>query len=276
MWMTVGEPKGPVRRPAVAGLFYPAEPEVLRREVERHLAAAEPPPFTECPRALIAPHAGYIYSGPVAASAYACWARYREQIDCVVLVGPSHRHWFSGLALPDASAFSTPLGDVRVDAARAERVLALPGVQVLDAAHTEEHSLEVHLPFLQVLLDEFTIVPLVVGQADAATVAAALDTLRADPATVLLISSDLSHYHNYADARHLDGETSNWIEHLDGRHIDGEHACGCRGIGGLLQLAAGQGWQALTLDLRNSGDTAGNRDQVVGYGAWAFSREPLN
>ncbi len=276
MRMSVSHPTESVRRPAVAGLFYPAEPDVLRREVEAHLAAAKPPPLTECPRALIAPHAGYIYSGPVAASAYACWSPYREQIDCVVIVGPSHRHWFRGMALPDAAAFRTPLGDVLVDAARAQRVGALPGVQVLDAAHRDEHSLEVHLPFLQVLLDEFTIVPVAVGHADAGGIAAVLDALRAEPATVLLISSDLSHYHNYADARRLDRETSDWIEGLDGRHIDGEHACGCHGISGLLRLAADQGWLASTLDLRNSGDTAGNREQVVGYGAWAFSREPLN
>lgn len=265
------ESKRGIRPPAVAGLFYPDDPAVLRRDVAAYLAEGRQSAQNGSPRVLIAPHAGYIYSGPVAASALACWASHQGDKPCVVLLGPSHRVWFQGLALPEADAFRTPLGDVRVDADRLDAVGVLPGVQVSADAHRHEHSLEVHLPFLQVLLGELSLLPLVVGEAAPAQVAAVLEALWDDDGTLFLISSDLSHYHPYAEATRLDRGTSARIERLDWAHIDGEHACGCRAINGLLKFADSRGLRATTLDLRNSGDTAGDRSAVVGYGAFALT-----
>ena len=265
------ESKRRIRPPAVAGLFYPDDPAVLRRDVAAYLAEGRRTEPSSAPRALIAPHAGYIYSGPVAASALACWASRQRDKPCVVLFGPSHRVWFQGLALPAADAFRTPLGDVPVDAARLDTIGALPGVQVSADAHRQEHSLEVHLPFLQVLFGELSLLPLVVGEADPAQVATVLEALWDDGGTLFLISSDLSHYHPYAEAVQLDRDTSARIQRLDWQHIDGERACGCRAINGLLKFAESRGLRLTTLDLRNSGDTAGDLSAVVGYGAFALT-----
>ncbi|MCO6413555.1 MAG: AmmeMemoRadiSam system protein B [Thiogranum sp.] len=259
-----------IREPAVAGLFYPDDPLLLQEQVERMLTADTAVAIR--PKALIVPHAGYIYSGPVAASAYAQLLPLRDRIRRVVLLGPSHRVAFSGLAASSARYFSTPLGLIQVDQQAMDDILLLPQVRVLDEAHREEHSLEVQLPFLQTVLGaDFTLVPLVVGDADADDVAEVIDKLWGGPETLLVISSDLSHYHDYATARRLDNATSQAIEQLNPLAIDHHQACGRNPVNGLLLAARQHHLNATILDVRNSGDTAGTRDRVVGYGAYAFS-----
>lgn len=258
-----------IRQPAVAGLFYPAEPQALRREVDGLLAAV-PAANAEPPKAVIVPHAGYPYSGPIAAVAYARFRPFKDHIRRVVVLGPSHRLMFHGLALPNATEFSTPLGTVRVDQGAVAEIKVLPQVQVMDRAHDTEHSLEVQLPFLQRVLDEFTLVPLAVGEAGPEEVAAVLEILWGGEETLIVISSDLSHYHDYLTARRIDMATTARIEALQYESVGYEDACGRDPINGLLYLARRRGLKATTLDLRNSGDTSGDRRRVVGYGAYAF------
>jgi MEMO1 family protein len=222
------------------------------------------------PKAIIAPHAGYIYSGPIAASAYTRIAPARETIRRVVLLGPAHRLAFWGLALPSVERLATPLGEVLVDSEATSALAALPPVQVLDEAHAEEHSLEVHLPFLQTVLADFAVVPLAVGEASAEEVGQVLELLWGGPETLIVVSSDLSHYYDYDTARRLDRATSRAIEELRPEDIKYEQACGRVPVCGLLHVARKHGMRAQTIDLRNSGDTAGSRDQVVGYGAYVF------
>lgn len=262
-------PRAHVRQAAVAGRFYPRDPEELRRLITGFLASV--PPSTEpAPKALIAPHAGYVYSGPIAASAYAQLSPAREVIKRIVLLGPSHFVALEGLAASSAEAFATPLGEVPVDTAAVSSLRALPQVRVLDEAHAQEHALEVHLPFLQVVLGSFSVVPLVVGDASPGQVSEVLDALWGGAETRLVVSSDLSHYLDYPAARQLDGATADAIEALAAERIGESQACGRMPIRGLLQAARARGLRARTIDLRNSGDTAGPRDQVVGYGAFAF------
>jgi len=258
---------GSIRAPAVAGMFYPDDPRELQTMIDTFLGAAAAPPGP-IPKAIIAPHAGYIYSGPVAASVYARLAPARSTIRRVVLLGPSHRVGFRGLAVSSAESFRTPLGDIPLDRAALDALADLPQVVPLDPAHAAEHSLEVHLPFLQTVLGEFTLVPLVVGDASAAEVAEVLERLWGGEETLIVISSDLSHYHDYATARRMDHETAEAIEMLRGEALAYDDACGRNPIRGLLEAARRHGLSVTTLDLRNSGDTAGPRDQVVGYGAW--------
>jgi AmmeMemoRadiSam system protein B len=257
-----------IRYPAVAGMFYPANPAALRAQVDEFLAHASA--AVAPPKALIVPHAGYIYSGPVAATGYASLASVRETITRVVLLGPSHRVPLHGLAASSAEAFETPLGSVPVDTAAVAAIATLPQVAVLDNAHVQEHSLEVHLPFLQRVLGRFSLVPLVVGEATAEQVAEVLEQLWGGPETLVVISSDLSHYHDYDTARRMDAATSRAIERLDGAALHYEDACGRIPVAGLLLAAKHRGLHARTLDLRNSGDTAGPRDHVVGYGTYVF------
>jgi AmmeMemoRadiSam system protein B len=261
---------GATRQPAVAGSFYPASPAELRALVERLLAAPREPRPPLAPKALIAPHAGYIYSGPIAASAYATLAPLAARIRRVVLLGPSHFVPFRGLAWPGVEAFRTPLGTVELDAQAFEAVRDQPGVITLAEAHAREHSLEVQLPFLQVALGEFRLVPLAVGYADPTSVAGVLDALWGGPETLVVVSSDLSHYRSYEAAAVIDAETARAIEQLDERPLDGEHACGCHPIAGLLHLARKKKLRVAPLDRRSSGDTAGDKRRVVGYGSWAF------
>ncbi|MFA7386293.1 MAG: AmmeMemoRadiSam system protein B, partial [Thiohalobacteraceae bacterium] len=211
-----------------------------------------------------------VYSGPIAATAYARLRPISARIRRVVLLGPAHRIAFRGLATSSATAFRTPLGTVRIDTATNTQLLELPQVQVLDDAHAAEHSLEVQLPFLQELLGDFTLVPLVVGDASYAEVAEVLDAVWGGDETLILISSDLSHYQDYASAQRLDRFTSQAIEALQPERLEFQHACGRTPVGGLLLAARARGLQAELLDLRNSGDTAGPRDKVVGYGAYAI------
>jgi len=261
------------RPPAVAGAFYPADPGRLRDQVERLLrgaAATSGPP----PRALIAPHAGYEYSGPVAASGYALLAPHRSQYRRVVLIGPSHYYSFDGLALPGADTYATPLGQVAVDPELLGCLWDFDESFGPREAHYPDHALEVHLPFLQVVLDEFTILPLLTGRIAPGSVAEALARLWAEDQerTLIVASSDLSHFHGYEAARRLDRSTAAAIERLDPGGIDERGACGSRAIAGLLIEAANRGLRARTVDLRSSGDTTGGRREVVGYGAFVFSQ----
>jgi AmmeMemoRadiSam system protein B len=261
-----------IRRPAVAGLFYPADRAELERSLIAYLAAASAdPPGTPAAKALIVPHAGFVYSGPVAASAYARIAHLREVISRVVLLGPSHRVPLRGLAASSADAFETPLGKVPLDRDAIDRILTFPQVHVLDAAHEAEHSLEVQLPFLQHLLGAFLLVPLSVGDAQPEQVSEVLEALWGGAETQIVVSSDLSHYYPYEIARTRDAATSQAIESLDERGLDSESACGRVPTRGLLLAARRHGLRAKTVDLRNSGDTAGSKNEVVGYGAYVFS-----
>lgn len=263
---------GNVRKPAVAGSFYPADPEKLRRTVQELLAAAHSE--SPVPKAIIVPHAGYIYSGPIAASAYAplIWVEERPHpIQRVVLLGPAHYTAFDGLAASSADAFETPLGPVPIDTPSIKRIQDLPQVQLIDLAHRKEHSLEVQLPFLQEVLGSFLLVPLAVGFSPSEDVADVMDALWEAQGTIIVVSSDLSHYYDYDTARRLDAATSQAIEALQPEKISPEQACGSYVISGLLTLARRRGWTARTTDLRNSGDTAGDRESVVGYGAFLFT-----
>lgn len=257
-----------IRPPAVAGMFYPDDPDVLREQVLDLLRAA--PAAGPPPKAVIVPHAGYIYSGPIAASAYVRIAKAHADIRRVVLLGPAHRVAFNGIAASSAAAFTTPLGSVPVDQKALRLIDDLPQVRVFDTAHAAEHSLEVQLPFLQLALDDFTLVPLVVGDATPEQVDEVLERLWGGAETLIVISSDLSHYHDYDSARRLDQATSRAIEALREQDIGHDHACGRIPVNGLLQTARHHGLRARTVDLRNSGDTAGGRDRVVGYGAYVF------
>lgn len=260
-----------IRQAAVAGMFYPADRRQLTLMISDFLSDAKTNGHK--PKAIIAPHAGYIYSGPVAASAYARLSDCASSIKRVVLLGPAHRMSIRGLAASTAAAFATPLGDVPVDREAQQSILALSQVQLIDEAHRGEHSLEVHLPFLQMICPDFSIVPLLVGTAEDSEVAEVLEKLWGGPETLIIISSDLSHYHDYATAHALDLTTAEAIEHLDLASIRYDSACGRIPIRGLLQIARRHRLSAHTVDLRNSGDTAGPKDRVVGYGAFVFSED---
>ncbi|CAG0953048.1 hypothetical protein BURK1_00300 [Burkholderiales bacterium] len=260
-----------VRPAAVAGTFYPGEPTELAASVRAFVAGAPASPGSARgrPKALIVPHAGYVYSGPIAAGAYARLAGLRASIRRVVILGPAHRVAVRGLALPSARAFATPLGEVEVDREAVASLRGLPQVVENDAAHALEHSLEVQLPFLQSMLDGFRIVPLAVGHASADDVAQVLDRLWGGPETLVVVSSDLSHYHRYAEAREIDRESADRILSLS-RPLDHEQACGATPINGLLLCARRRGLEPELIDLRNSGDTAGDRSRVVGYASFVF------
>ena len=257
-----------IRKPAVAGMFYPDDPGKLREMVDTFLKQAKP--GREAPKAIIVPHAGYVYSGPIAASAFAQVAPARGKIKRVVLLGPSHRVPFRGLAAAGNDAFATPLGNVPIDRKAIELIKELPHVEILDTVHVREHSLEVQLPFLQEILGEFSLVPLAIGEASPDEVAVVLEELWGGSETLLVISSDLSHYHDYETAVKMDRAISKAIESLKPEDIDDDQACGRIPILGLLVAAKKHGLHAKTVDLRNSGDTAGSRDEVVGYGAYVF------
>ncbi len=259
-----------IRPTAVAGQFYPADFAEANRQLTAFLdGAVHPACAGRRPKALIAPHAGWVYSGPVAAGAYALLKPFRGSYARVVLLGPSHRVAFQGMALSSADRWASPLGAVPLDKDWS-RLVGLPGVGVLDQAHAQEHSLEVHVPFLQATLGEFTLLPVVVGDASPDMVAGLLDALWGGPETLVVISTDLSHYLPYEQCRSTDGATVAAIEHMDPTAIAREGACGRIPVGGLLVAAKRKGLEIVTLDVRNSGDTAGPKDRVVGYGSWAL------
>ena len=274
------------RPAAVAGMFYPADPEALRSELDGLLSAAGAPgagagqdpgqdPGQDAgevgsrPKMLVLPHAGYVYSGPVAAHGYALLAGLRGRIERVVLLGPTHRVAVRGLAAPTAAAFDTPLGAVPVDREALDALADPPQVRANDLAHAQEHSLEVQLPFLQAVLGRFSLVPLAVGQASPEEVAEVLERLWGGDETLVIISTDLSHYLSHADARAADSATVARILAFD-QAIDHEGACGATPLNGALRVAKAHGLRPRLLDLRNSGDTAGDRRRVVGYCAIAF------
>ena len=263
-----------VRPPAVAGMFYPAAASELARDVGALLAHAESAARGEpVPKAIIAPHAGYVYSGPIAATAYARLAPARGKVTRVVLLGPVHRVPVRGLALPAAAVLATPLGNIPIDIDAVAQLSKLPQVTVSPAAHALEHSLEVHLPFLQTVLEKFSVVPLAVGDATADEVAQVLDILWGGAETLIVVSSDLSHYLSYHEAQTIDRATAQAI--LDLRtDISHEQACGGTPVNGLVLAARRRSLTPQLLDLRNSGDTAGDRKRVVGYGAFAFYEAP--
>lgn len=260
------------RLPAVAGLFYPADPHSLHAQISGFLGSALPAEIVHAPKAIIVPHAGYIYSGAVAASAYVELLQRREIIRRVLILCPTHRVAVRGMAIPAAQSFVTPLGTVAVDRAAWLSARELPGVIVDDRPHAQEHAIEVQLPFLQSTLDHFEILPIAVGHVDAQLVAGLLETLWGGPETLIVISSDLSHYQPYRQAQWRDKATIAMIHQFDAR-LDGEQACGAGAINGLLLSASRHHLAPHLLDLRNSGDTAGDRDRVVGYAAIAFSED---
>ncbi len=254
------------RQPAVAGSFYPANPQQLQVMLDQYLHDAET--NAKAPKAIIAPHAGYIYSGSIAASAYARLKNVHDVIKRVVIIGPSHRVAFKGLAVSQADVFITPLGRIPVDTLAVQAIVQLPFVDYIEQAHSHEHSLEVQLPFLQTVLDDFSIVPIVAGDASPEQVSQVLELLWGGNETLIVISSDLSHYHDYATAQQLDQATSKVIEKLQYERLSFESACGRVPVSGLLKLAKDNSLAVKNIDLRNSGDTAGDKQRVVGYGAY--------
>ncbi|MEI7430362.1 MAG: AmmeMemoRadiSam system protein B, partial [Betaproteobacteria bacterium] len=246
----------------------PESATALAHEIAQMLAQA-PEGFSQPPKAIIVPHAGYVYSGPVAASIYASLAKLRGTITRVVLLGPAHRVAVEGLALPSCKAFASPLGEVPLDQQSMATLLDLPQITINDSAHAQEHSLEVQLPFLQSVLGEFSLIPLVVGHATPQQVAEVLELLWSGKETLIVISSDLSHYLPYATAQKIDSQTARQIVEL-GPDISHTQACGASPVNGLLLAARQHGLQGKLIDLHNSGDTAGERSRVVGYGAFAF------
>ncbi len=250
-------------------MFYAADPAELRRDVTALLDGVDLP-AGDRPRVLVAPHAGYIYSGAVAAEAYARLRAWRDSISRVVILGPAHRVPLKCIGISSKDAFDTPLGPVAIDTDEITRLLELSQVEVNDRAHAPEHSLEVHRPFLQCVLSDFKIVPLIVGDATPAEVADLTQRWWDDDATVVVISTDLSHFLDYDTARRVDGITDKWIRDFEYESIGPEHACGCRPLNGMLQFARLRDAHIERLKLCNSGDTAGSRDRVVGYASYAL------
>ena len=259
-----------VRSAAVAGAFYPAQQKILTQHVLALLASGQPPADARSPKALIVPHAGYIYSGATAALAYGRLLKVRDSIRRVVLLGPVHRVAVRGLALPDADCFATALGQIEIDQQACSAIAALPQVVVSAAAHAQEHSLEVHLPFLQTVLKDFKLLPLAVGDASAAEVAEVLEAIWGGEETLIVISSDLSHFLPYAQAQEIDRRTAQQVMNFQSA-ITHQQACGATPVNGLLLVAQRHGLRPELLGLCNSGDSAGDKARVVGYASFAFA-----
>jgi AmmeMemoRadiSam system protein B len=257
------------RPPAVAGAFYPGDPLELSAMVSELLVAADPTSLPRRPRALVVPHAGYIYSGGVAAQGYSRLEPFAGEIRRVILLGPNHRVPLAGIAAPDVSCFRTPLGDIDIDQKMISQLADKGLLQINSLPHENEHCLETQLPFLQKLLSDWQLVPLIVGETAVDDVSALLDEVIHDPDNLVIISSDLSHFHEYHEAQRIDSHTSELIETLQ-PVVHPQQACGAFPLNGLLQLAGSMGLKVITLDRKNSGDTAGGKDQVVGYGCYAF------
>ena len=275
--VTSSEPQ--IRQPAIAGTFYPSEASALRNAVQHDLNDAvnnldmASIRSRSTPKVLVAPHAGLIYSGVVAARAYAHVLHEQEKIKRVVLLGPCHRVAVRGMALSSADAFRTPLGDVPLDRETCATLSKLSFVETFDQTHAQEHSLEIHLPFLQTILTNFQLVPIVVGTATPDQVAQALDLVWGGPETLIVISTDLSHFLDYDSCNKLDRQTTEAIEQLDINAIGDDQACGRYPLKGILKLAKANEMTIKTVDVRNSGDTAGTKDRVVGYGAWIIEEK---
>lgn len=260
-----------VRKPAVAGYFYPNDSKELSNMIHKFLAKANSD--LPIPKAIIAPHAGYVYSGPIAASAYAVLSKVKQRIKQIILLGPAHRYPLKGIAIPQVDFFATPLGQIPIDKTALSIIAKLPQVKSIEAAFNQEHSLEVQLPFLQTILSQFSLVPLLVGQTSPEQVAEVLKLLWGDESTLIIVSSDLSHYHEYQQACQIDQVTAQDIAGLCLDKIGYEQACGRNPMLGLLHVAKEFNMRINVLDLRNSGDTAGSKDSVVGYGAFHLNME---
>ena len=255
-----------IRKAAVAGLFYQSDSTLLQQQIG-DLMSGLCSQTEAVAEALIVPHAGYIYSGAIAARAYFCLKSRRDQIRRVVLFGPAHRVYLEGLALPSVDRFETPLGEIALDREAIDRIVDMPEVCISDQAHRDEHSLEVQLPFLQTVLEQFTLVPVVVGKCDAAGVATVMDALWGEEDTLIVISTDLSHFRSYTEARQVDANTCSRIL-AKSSSLTGEEACGAFALNGLMRTQHAQALNVELLDACNSGDTAGDRNRVVGYGAF--------
>jgi MEMO1 family protein len=267
--MSANSSNASIRPPAVAGFFYPGDRAELSDMVSELIAGVSVNTLPRTPKAYIVPHAGYVYSGSTAAVVYAMAARQRAAVRRVILIGPSHRVYLEGAAVSSAQAFATPLGEIPIDQELNRSLLDVPGVIESDHPHRLEHSLEVQLPFLQLAFSDFALVPIVVGNASAPQVAALLDAVWGNSDTLVLASSDLSHYHPYRTAQSIDAQTSSAILNRQ-TNLTGEQACGAVAINGLLQCARERDLQVTELARCNSGDTAGDKDRVVGYGAYAL------
>jgi MEMO1 family protein len=264
-----------IRPTAVAGSFYPDNASQLNNMLDEYLSQNT---FNiSTPKAVIAPHAGYVYSGKTAASVYANIRKIKSKISRVVLLGPTHRVYVKGIALPSNSHFASPLGNVPIDTESLQIINKHSFVQFFDEAHEQEHSLEVHIPFLQKVLDQFTLLPILVGDATPEQVSIILDELWGSDETLIVVSSDLSHFLDYETACETDSNTTQLIESFDYTNIGSKQACGCMPMRGLLKIAHDKSMSIQTVDLCNSGDTAGTKDRVVGYGAYAlFENKILN
>jgi AmmeMemoRadiSam system protein B len=258
------------RSAAVSGLFYPDEPQILRDTIDTLLSQSAIKEQSTQVKAIIAPHAGYQYSGLTAARVYKQLQTLRDRIQRVVLLGPSHRVAFEGMALTEADFFETPLGQIKVNKDDYPQLLAMENMFVFEQAHVAEHCIEVQLPFLQRILNNFTIIPIVVGIADPHSVSNIIESLWGGDETLFVISSDLSHYQSYESAQQTDNETSRAILDLDFNAIQPNNACGCMAVNGLLNFAHRHPLTVKLIDQCNSGDTAGDKDKVVGYGSYLF------
>ncbi len=256
-----------VREPAVAGSFYSASPAMLEDNISLLLREAQS--FGPRPFALVLPHAGYIYSGAVAAKGYSLLKNYVDDIKQVVLLGPSHRVPLRGMAIPCANYFSTPLGQIAINQQLVDKIKHLSQVSISDLPHAAEHSLEVHLPFLQMVLKDFSLLPILVGSCQADQVAEVIQTLAQEAKTLFIVSTDLSHFHTYDEAQKIDRQTTQAIESLY-YQLDNQQACGCKPLNGLLLYGKRNGLSIETLSVKNSGDTAGGHERVVGYGAYSM------
>lgn len=257
-----------IRPAAVAGMFYPDDSRQCTQQVLQ-LLHDNKAGSSEQPKALVVPHAGYIYSGPIAAKAYNLLKPFADKIHRVVLFGPSHRVPLRGMALSTATQFATPLGLVPIDHTGYENLLNLPDVAINDEAHAFEHSLEVHLPFLQTVLSDFQLIPIVVGYCPPESVAACIKQFWGQDDCLIVVSSDLSHYLDYRTAQRIDRHTSDTIVRGEPT-LQGEQACGCYALNGLLLTASENSASIECVELANSGDTAGSKDQVVGYGSYVI------
>ena len=257
-----------IRKAAVAGQFYEADRVSLQQQVSNLMSGTQAG-SGNVPEALIVPHAGYIYSGSTAARAYRCLESRHNEIRRVVLFGPAHRVYLEGMAVPSVDLFDTPLGSVPLDREAIDAIINMSGVCVSDQAHHDEHSLEVQLPFLQMILTQFTLVPVVVGNCKSTTVAAVMDELWGGADTLIVVSTDLSHFLTYDEALQVDAHTCSRILEKT-TSLSGEEACGARALNGLMCTEHAQALEVELLEACNSGDTAGNRNRVVGYGAFAL------
>ncbi len=256
-----------IRMPAVSGAFYPAETHQLHHQLATFLGQANFDADSRTPTMLVVPHAGYVYSGQIAAKAYALLKNHRDAYRRVVVLGPSHRVALHGIAVAEHATFRTPLGDIKLDQIAISRLTDLPGVDVRTDAHALEHSLEVQLPFLQTLLDDFLLVPLVVGQSSVELVREAIEAVW-DEQTLLVVSTDLSHFLYDADANRVDANTIQKILHCE-TSLLGEEACGHHPLNGALAFAKGRGWLVEPVAKGNSGDITGDKERVVGYASFA-------